>query len=593
MPDIFLSYNREDQAVARLYAEAFKAERFDVWWDVGLRSGEAYDEVTENALRTARAVVVLWSKKSVASRWVRSEATLADRNKTLVPCMIEACERPIMFELTQTAELSHWRGSADDRVWTAFLADVKRFVEARSDLKLGVEPATLASVAQVKEAAAKPAILILPFVNMSGDAEQEFFSDGVTEDIITDLGRVSALQVVSRNAAFALKGRTIAAAQLAREMKVSHILEGSIRKAGQRVRITATLVEAASDAQVWAERFDRTLDDIFAIQDEISQAIVGALKIKLAPAEKRAMERRETENSEAYELLLMARQFARSGSQRVKPLIIRLCRRIIELDPKFARPWAQIAFAQAEQQQRGEMQDGSDWGLAAATRALELDPNLAEAHAARAEVAARANIGQRAEIVAELDIALKLDPNCFEALLCYGYVYLGEQNYAEAIRYYERAIAVEPDVVRGVAMVVQAYQGLGDREKYLAAARRSLAVCEKVLAAEPDHSEALGFFVSTLCDLGDGDRARDWCRRALLFDPDNMRMIYNLGCAMAMLGDTDAALDLFDRITPKLNTGYLSWIQRDNSLDTIRNHPRFLAYIEAAKARLGIAEGPP
>jgi hypothetical protein len=128
-PDIFLSYNREDQAKARRFAEAFSAEGFDVWWDVALRSGEAYDEVTEAALRGAKAVVVLWSKRSVASRWVRSEATLGDRNGTLVPAMIEPCERPVMFELTQTAELTHWKGEADDPAWLAFLSDVRRRVD--------------------------------------------------------------------------------------------------------------------------------------------------------------------------------------------------------------------------------------------------------------------------------------------------------------------------------------------------------------------------------------------------------------------------------------------------------------------------------
>jgi hypothetical protein len=134
-PDIFLSYNRGDQEVARRYAEAFAAVGYSVWWDVTLRAGEAYDEVTETALRTAKAVVVLWSKRSVASRWVRAEATLGDRNGTLVPAMIEACERPVMFELTQTADLSHWQGAADDRAWIAFLSDVKRLIERGTPAK--------------------------------------------------------------------------------------------------------------------------------------------------------------------------------------------------------------------------------------------------------------------------------------------------------------------------------------------------------------------------------------------------------------------------------------------------------------------------
>lgn len=125
-PDIFLSYSRDDQATARIFADAFVAEGFDVWWDTALRAGQAYDEVTEAALRSARAVVVLWSKRSVASRWVRSEATLGDRNGALMPAMIEDCERPVMFELTQTADLSHWRGAADDPAWLGFLDDVRR-----------------------------------------------------------------------------------------------------------------------------------------------------------------------------------------------------------------------------------------------------------------------------------------------------------------------------------------------------------------------------------------------------------------------------------------------------------------------------------
>src|SRR5437867_7370069 len=133
MPDIFLSYTREDQATAQRFAESFEAQGFSVWWDVTLRSGEAYDQVTEEALRTAKAVVVLWSKKSVVSRWVRAEATLADRNRTLVPAMIEPCERPIMFELTQTADLCHWQGEASDPAWRAFLADVRRFVQAKQE----------------------------------------------------------------------------------------------------------------------------------------------------------------------------------------------------------------------------------------------------------------------------------------------------------------------------------------------------------------------------------------------------------------------------------------------------------------------------
>jgi adenylate cyclase len=211
-----------------------------VWWDVTLRSGEAYDQVTEQALRDAKAVVVLWSKKSVASRWVRAEATLAERNKTLVPAMIESWDRPIMFELTQTAELSHWQGDATDQAWLSFLGDVRRFVERSA------APVAASSSLSPTPALSRPtkvSIVVLPFANMSGDPEQEYFSDGITEDIITDLSRVSTLSVISRNSAFTFKGKHVDLPQVARQLQVTHVLEGSVRKSGNRVRITAQLAD--------------------------------------------------------------------------------------------------------------------------------------------------------------------------------------------------------------------------------------------------------------------------------------------------------------------------------------------------------------
>ena len=195
MPDVFLSYNREDQAVARRFAEAFTAAGLDVWWDTALKSGEAYDEVTETALRTAKAVVVLWSKKSVASRWVRAEATLADRNKTLVPCMIEPCERPIMFELTQTADLGHWQGALEDRTWTAFLADVRGFVSRDAPLAPGIDVAP-APPTPKSERGDRPSLAIMPFVNRSGQTEDNVFAVEVhgLVHLVEDFDRAEATQ---------------------------------------------------------------------------------------------------------------------------------------------------------------------------------------------------------------------------------------------------------------------------------------------------------------------------------------------------------------------------------------------------------------
>ncbi len=215
MPDIFLSYNREDQARAKLFAEAFEHQGFKVWWDVGLRTGEAYDEVTETALRTAKAVVVLWSKKSVVSRWVRAEATLADRNKTLLPCMIEVCERPIMFELTQTAELGHWNGDGDDGAWVAFLTDVRRFVAKEAAPAIGV-PTTPLAAPTVQEtlkpgqSGSAPSLAVLPFTNRSGQAEDEVFAEGMVEDVISALSQGVNVRVLGATATANLSRAAIA-----------------------------------------------------------------------------------------------------------------------------------------------------------------------------------------------------------------------------------------------------------------------------------------------------------------------------------------------------------------------------------------------
>src|SRR5664279_226579 len=228
LADIFLSYSRDDQATARRFAEGFEREGFSVWWDATLDAGQAYDEVTEKALDEAKAVVVLWSKTSVASRWVRAEATQADRNKTLIPVMIEPCTRPIMFELTHTADLSQWTGDESDKGWHSYLDGLRRFVKKDS---LGVDLSAQASrprprvpdASSIMDSAVErlPSIAVLPFANMSGDKEQEYFSDGLAEEIINALTQLPTLKVVARTSAFASKGQNTDIRRIAETLGVA------------------------------------------------------------------------------------------------------------------------------------------------------------------------------------------------------------------------------------------------------------------------------------------------------------------------------------------------------------------------------------
>ena len=429
-------------------------------------------------------------------------------------------------------------------------------------------------------------ICVLPFANMSGDPEQEYFSDGISEDIITDLSKVSALWVSARNTAFTFKGKHVDVPQVARQLKVGHVLEGSVRKAGGRVRITAQLIDGATGGHVWAERYDRDLNDIFALQDEISQAIVAALKLKLLPEEKKAIEQRGTTNAEAYKLYLMARQYSVTGNvgdARRSEAIIRLCRRATEIDPDYARPWALMAGAQGTL--RFHHAREGDGGLAAAERAIALDGNLAEAHAARARVLTRD--ARHDEALNEIETALRLDPESYEVNAAAAGLYYNLRRFGEAIPHYDKAATVMENDYANAGMVISCYKAIGDEESAARAARRALERTEKIIAQDPDNGSAMSFAVGALATLGETERAKEWAGRAMLLDPDNVNMKYNFACMLVLdLNDYEAALDLLEPVFAKLRLEVMHWVKTDPDLDAIRDHPRFKAMLAAAEARL-------
>ena len=448
-----------------------------------------------------------------------------------------------------------------------------------------VRPTERIGGGDMKAGTPRLAICVLPFANMSGDPEQEYFSDGITDDIITDLSKVSALWVAARNTAFTFKGKHVEAPQIARQLKVSHLLEGSVRKAGGRVRITAQLIDGATGGHVWAERYDRDLNDIFALQDEISQAIVAALKLKLLPEEKKAIEQRGTANAEAYKLCLMAREYYMTGnlgSARRNEAIIRLCRRATEIDPNYARPWALMAGAQISL--RFHLGREGDDGLAAAERAIELDANLAEAHAAKARV-----LMQQArfdESLREVEVALRLEPESYDANSAAARWNYLNRRFDDAIRYWEKAAALVESEYMAAGMLVSCYNAIGDREGARRAAQRSVARAERIVAMEPDNGSAMGHGFGALAALGEIERAKEWAERAVLLDPENLNLRYNIACTLAgELGDGEGALDLLEPVFEKMRIEAVIWARTDPDLDRIRDHPRFKKMLAAAEAR--------
>jgi TolB-like protein/Flp pilus assembly protein TadD len=349
MADIFLSYNREDHEAARRFADAFAAEGLDVWWDVTLRSGEAYDEVTEAALKSARAVVVLWSQRSVVSRWVRAEATLADRNRTLVPVMIEPCERPVMFELTQTADLSHWRGETDDGAWRALAADVRRFVEREAPPK-PASPSTAArpaspAVGRVRGGA--PSLAILPFANRSGLAEDEVFAFGMVEDIIEAMSRGVEVRVISSSAiAGRVNGGAVDLDALVRQLDVRFVLEGNVRRIGPSLRVTTQLVEAAHGEVLWSGRFDRPLDRLASLQEDLVVEVAARLRTQSHRLEiERAL--RKPGDLTAWEAVWRSVAALRSMTPASLLLAIAEATKAVEIAPDYGLALATLAQAQS------------------------------------------------------------------------------------------------------------------------------------------------------------------------------------------------------------------------------------------------------
>src|SRR6266478_1343576 len=310
----------------------------------------------------------------------------------------------------------------------------------------------------------KPAIAVLPFNNMSGDPEQEYFRRGFPEDIITDLSKVSGLLVIARNTAFTYKGKAVKVQQVAQELGVPFILEGSVRKAGARVRVTAQLISSESGAHVWADRYDRDLTDIFAIQDEITHAIVDQLKVKLLPQEKKSIQQIPTDNVEAYTFYLRGRDFFYRHSKRYYQLARRMFAKAVELDPLYARAYAGIADCDSILFHHYHEDVGIDSILDTSAKALALDDRLAEAHASRGLALSLTHRYEQA--TEEFERAIALDPNLFEAHYFYARANFAQGKLERAAALFERAAEIKPDDYQSVCLLVQIYRSLGrDGEK--------------------------------------------------------------------------------------------------------------------------------
>ena len=434
---------------------------------------------------------------------------------------------------------------------------------------------------RIATAAAVPvekSVAVLYFENLSRAKDDEYFRDGMTEDIITELSKITRLRVFPRAEMLGYRDKPITAPQVGQELDAAYVLGGSLRRAGNRLRITAQLVETRTRHSVWAERYDRELEDVFAIQDEIAQSIAAALKVILTDSEKEAIAKAPTSDVKAYDYYLRGRQFFYQFRRRGYDFARQMFTRAIDIDPGYARAYAGVADCHSYLYMYWE---ASETNLQAADdasrKALLLDSGLAEAHVSRGLAISLNKRYDEAEI--EFQTAIRLDPRLFEAYYFYARACVQQGKPKDAARLFQQASEVKPEDYQAPQLLGMVYIGMGREADAEESYRRAWQRAEKHLELHPDDARALYLGANALCRLGERARSLDWARRALAIDPEDCGILYNVACVYALQGQIDEAIDCLDKAMTHAYW-YKRWAKNDSDLDSLRNHPRFKALME-------------
>jgi adenylate cyclase len=427
--------------------------------------------------------------------------------------------------------------------------------------------------------AQRPAIrslAVLPFADLSANRDQEYFADGVAEEILNALTKIGDLRVPARTSCFAFRGLNLDVRDIGRRLSVEALLEGSVRKAGQLLRISVQLIDARNGYNLWSERFDREVADIFAIQDEIASSVVRALGLSVRKGEERHLVKTSTTSVEAYEFYLRGRKLFQKWTRENINLARGMFERAVALDPNFAAAWAGLATAHVHLH-GCDSEPHLDKAREASTRALKLDPQSAEAHVAAGQ---GLSMEQRyADAAAEFEQAIELDPTLFDALYYYARSCFKSGDLEKSLGLFRQAQSVRPDDYQAVyleALVLMQLRGWNEaREAY----ERGLASSRKYLTLNPHDARAYVLGAGAFARLGETQRAKEWAERAMSLAADDDAILYNAGCALAVAGEREQALNALEHaIGAGLAGG--DWIPQDPDWEQLRDHPRFQALVQ-------------
>ncbi len=486
MAHLFISYSRDDRDTVEKLSAALEGAGHSVWWDRHIRGGASFAKDIEAQLQKADAVIVVWSSGANNSDWVKDEAVYARDKGKLIPICLTDCEAPIGFRQYQTIDFQRWKGDTAAPAFHALVSAVAEISGGEAPVtgaappkslinRIRTEPSLMVGVAvlllviigaiafislrtgktisdgtAIASAGPLPApsevsIAVLPFADMSPEGNQEYFADGLSEELLNVLVRVDGLKVASRTSSFALKNEFLDIEDVAARLKVNHILEGSVRKMDNRIRVTAQLIDARDNRHLWSETYDRHLSDIFRIQDEIATAVVGELRGELGMQEGASIViKPDTENMSAYDMYLKARElFIARGSVNVRDSL-RLYEGVVEMDPDFARGWEGLSAVYAIATSWGILdRDYSALSLVAAKKALALDPDLSMPYAVMGLTYRTHYPTPWAESIGNLKKAVERDEKNANAWLWLGMNYMAVGAPADAVVAFNTCLGID------------------------------------------------------------------------------------------------------------------------------------------------------
>ncbi len=463
------------------------------------------------------------------------------------------------------------------RVGYRFAAQVEQVSAAGPTLVVVPEPPPAPSTPPRRKSVA-----VLYFENLSGVREDEYFRDGMTEDVITELEKIRELRLVPRTSMLAFRDKPASIAQVGEQLCADFVMEGSVRRAGDRLRITARLAETNSGHSVWAERYDRRLEDVFAIQDEIAQSIALALRVVLTDKEKSAIEKVPTSNIQAYDYYLRGRQFLYQLRCPTLEFARQMFARAIVIDPNYARAYAGVADCSSFLYMWFEAsEDNLREALSASRRAVELDSESPVTHASLGLALFLSKDYVAAQN--EFETALGLCTELFEAYFFYGRSCFAQGQFEKAAELFLKASHAGPADFQALSLRALCFRALHRDAEARQAYQQCLQRIENHLQLNPDDVRAVYMKSGSLAGLGQPAQALEWSDRALSMDPEEPSVLYNVACNYSLLNQTEKALDCIEKAFDK-GFGHREWMEFDPDFLSIKNHPRFKALMRGFAA---------